>query len=508
MSNKDYILEMKGIYKAFPGVQALTDVNLSVERGKVHAICGENGAGKSTLIKILSGAYQKDQGDIYIDGKLVKINEPKDAMDLGIAVIYQEFTLVPHLSVAENIYLGKAPSKIHGIMDWGELKKRAKKLLDSLNVSIPLNCPVKKLSVAQQQIIEITKALASNARILIMDEPSAVLGDKDLEQLFKIIRRLIEQETTIIYISHRLNEVFEISNTITVMKDGKCVGTYPTKSLNAHELVKLMVGRDIGDIYPKRNVKIGEPLLEINNLNQRGRLSNINLNVKRGEIVGLAGLVGAGRTELARAIFGADPIDAGEIKVNGKVIRKEKGISSRINIGVGLLPEDRKAQGLILKMTVRENITISNLKTISKSRKFIDLNREKNLVYNFVNKLRIKTPSIYTKVKSLSGGNQQKVVLAKWLNANSDVLIVDEPTRGVDVGAKREIYELLNEMAASGKAILMISSELPEILGMCDRIYVMHEGKITGEISGKVATEEKIMALATGTDVWSHQNEV
>lgn len=502
MPEADYILEMKGIYKAFPGVQALVDVNLSVTRGEVHAVCGENGAGKSTLIKILSGAYQKDKGEIYINRELVKITDPRSAMDLGIAAIYQEFTLIPHLSVAENIYLGKMPARARGVVDWDRLEGDATALLEELAVPVPARRLVKHLSVAQQQVVEIAKALAANAKLLIMDEPSAVLGDKDLEQLFKIIRSLVDRGVTIIYISHRLNEVFQISNTITVMKDGRCVGTYPANSLRPAELVKLMVGRDIGDIYPQRKVHIGEKVLEVNNLIQRGRLHGISLHVRKGEIVGLAGLVGTGRTELARAIFGADPIDSGEIKVNGKLVTKAGSVSSGINIGIGLLPEDRKAQGLVLGMEVKSNITLSNLNRVSRRGPVLDLKKEKGVVNNYVKVLRIKAPSIETKVRSLSGGNQQKVVFAKWLNANSDVLIVDEPTRGVDVGAKREIYELLNEMAASGKAILMISSDLPEILGMCDRIYVMNEGRITGEVLGSEATEEKIMALATSAEAW------
>jgi ribose transport system ATP-binding protein len=504
MAQNDYILEMKGIYKHFPGVQALSNVNLSVKRGEVHALCGENGAGKSTLMKILSGAYQKDSGEIFIDGEPVSISHPRDAMDLGISVIYQEFTLIPHLNVAENIFLGKAPAKIPGIVDWKSMEASAAKLLESLGVSVPIRSPVKYLSVAQQQIVEIAKAIASNARILIMDEPSAVLGDKDLEQLFKIIDNLLAKGTTIIYISHRLSEVFQISSTITVMKDGKCVGTYPTKDLNPTELVKLMVGREIGDIYPKRKIKIGEPALEVTNLCRHGKLYNVTLNVRKGEIVGLAGLVGSGRTELVRAIFGADPIDSGHIKINGRTLTGTRKISSRIGNGIGLLPEDRKTQGLILGMSVKDNITITKLTNVSRIGMVLDLRKEHQLVKDYISKLRIKTPDAETIVKNLSGGNQQKVVFAKWLNANCDVLIVDEPTRGVDVGAKREIYELLNEMAANGKAILMISSELPEILGMCDRIYVMHEGKITGEIPGKKATEEKIMALATGSDSWFH----
>lgn len=492
----EYILEMVNISKRYPGVQALDSVTLQVRPAEVHALVGENGAGKSTLMKILAGAERMDSGAIYLRGQRLSLTSPSQAIRLGISIIYQEFNLVPHLSVAENIFLGREPRNRLGLIRWREMHREARRILDLLKAPIDSHAPVYTLSVAQQQMVEIAKAISFQAQIIAMDEPSATLTEHELENLFRLIRSLKEQGVSVIYISHRLEEIFEIADRVTVLRDGVKVHTGPVKDINREELVRLMVGRELRESFPKRSVPIGEVRLKVEGLSRRGVLHDISFEVRAGEILGIAGLVGSGRTELARAIFGADPKDSGRIWVDGQEVHIRRP-SDAIAHGIGLVPEDRKLQGLILGMVVRENTTLANLQEVSRLG-FIHRGQEIEATRRFVDLLRIRTPSTEQIVRNLSGGTQQKVVLAKWLFTRSKVLIFDEPTRGIDVGAKVEIHELMNDLAARGVAVVMISSELPEILGMSDRILVMHEGRIAGQLSREEATQEKIMWLATG----------
>ena len=491
------LLEMTGISKFYPGVVALNDVHFEVLPGEVHALCGENGAGKSTLMKILAGAESKDRGEIKINGNPAHIHTPQDAMALGVNIIYQEFNLVPHLSAAENIYLGREPAAaIPGFINFRKLYGDAQSVMDSLGVAVDVRAEVSRLSVAQQQMVEIAKATSRNSIIIAMDEPSATLTDHELKNLFVLIRELKTRGVGIVYISHRMEEIFDICDRVTVFRDGQYVGTKRIEDTNRDEVIRMMVGRELKESIPKRPAKVGEPILEVRGLTRKGVFEDISFTVHRGEIVGIGGLVGAGRTEVARAIFGADPIDAGEIRVNGKVV-KPRSPREAIELGIGLVPEDRKSLGLILNMVVRENTTLANLDLLAMMG-FVNRKKEREVSEKYVKDLRVRTPSIEQEVKNLSGGNQQKVVLAKWLFTDSQLLIFDEPTRGIDVGAKIEIYELMNDLVAKGAGMIMISSELPELLGMSDRIYVMHEGHIAGELSRAEATQEKVMHLATG----------
>lgn len=490
-------LEMKNITKTYPGVRALDNVSFDVMKGEVHALCGENGAGKSTLMKILAGAQSMDSGEIIINGEQVHVTTPQKAMDLGVSIIYQEFNLVPYLNAAENIFLGREPkATVPGFIDFGKMYGEAQSVIDQLGVDLNVRTPVNSLSIAQQQMVEIGKATSRKATIIAMDEPSATLTGHELQALFELIRALKAKGVSIIYISHRLEEIFEIADRITVMRDGKYVGTKPIAETNREDLIKMMVGRELTDVIPKVPAEIKGSALTVKNLTRKGVIEDINFTVHQGEVLGLAGLVGAGRTEVARAIFGADTIDAGEIWLDGKLV-KIKSPRDAIRQGVGLVTEDRKALGLILGMVVRENISLANLDLLTKLG-FVNRREEKRVSQQYIEDLMIKTPSCEQQVQNLSGGNQQKVVLAKWLFTESKVLIFDEPTRGIDVGAKTEIYHLMNRLAANGAAIIMISSELPEILGMSDRILVMHEGHIAGELTREEATQEKIMHLATG----------
>ena len=490
-------LEMRHIRKSYPGVQAIKDVSLTVEQGEIHALLGENGAGKSTLMKILAGAEMRDEGDILLEGQPVVIDSPQKAMELGISIIYQEFNLVPYLSAAENIYLGREPrAKLPGFVDFRALYQNAQKVLDALGVRIDARAPVNQLSVAQQQMVEIAKATSKKSKIIVMDEPSATLTDHELVALFGLMRQLKSQGVSIIYISHRLEEVFEVCDRATIMRDGTHIATLDVKDLSRDEIIRLMVGRELKDAIPKVPATLGENALCVRGLNRAGVLHDINFEVKQGEILGIAGLVGAGRTETARAIFGADPIDSGTIEVFGKPVTI-RNPQDAIRHGIGLVTEDRKQQGLVLGMAVRENGSLANLGALSVAG-FIKRGEERRVAEQYRTSLAIKTPNIEQSVQNLSGGNQQKVVLAKWLFTGSRVLIFDEPTRGIDVGAKSEIYKLMNELVKEGKAIIMISSELPEVLGMSDRILVMHEGRITGQLMRGEATQESIMKLATG----------
>lgn len=491
------LLQMRGIVKTYPGVRALEAVDFDVLPGEVHALVGENGAGKSTLMKILAGADSKDLGQIIVNGSEVQIDSPQEAMRLGISIIYQEFNLVPYMNAAENIFLGREPaSAIPGVIDFGKMYSDAERIVRELGVPLDVRVPVNQLSVAQQQMVEIAKATSRKARIIAMDEPSATLTEHELQNLFALIRRLKSEGVSIIYISHRLEEVFEIADRVTVLRDGALVATTNAADIDRDTIIRMMVGRELKDKIPKVAAAPGEVALTVRGLNRAGVLRDITLEVRRGEVLGLAGLVGAGRTEVARAIFGADPIDSGEIILDGRRVTV-RSPRDAIRLGIGLVTEDRKALGLVLGMAVRENISLANLGPLSRLG-FIKRRREREVANQFVEDLMIKTPSVDQSVQNLSGGNQQKVVLAKWLFTQSKVLIFDEPTRGIDVGAKTEIYQLMNRLAENGVAIIMISSELPEVLGMSDRIIVMHDGSIAGELSGEEATQEKIMHLATG----------
>jgi ribose transport system ATP-binding protein len=486
---------MRGIHKKFPGVTALDDVDFDLIRGEAHVLLGENGAGKSTLMKILSGAYQKSAGRILFEGRGIEIHSPRHAQELGISTVYQELNLVPHLSVAANIFLGREPAR-SGVINDKRLHVETQDLLDTLGLSLNTGSLVTDLSIAQQQMIEVARALSWSAKILIMDEPTSALTDREISQLFVTIRRLKEKGVAIIYISHRLEELFEIGDRVTVLRDGKYVGTRDVAEVGTGELIQMMVERPLTEQYPKQFAAYGEEVLRIENLYSSGRLHNVSLSLKRGEVLGIAGLLGAGRTDLARAIFGLDPLESGQIYVRDepKTIRSPR---YAINLGIGFLTEDRKSQGLVLILSVKDNIVLASLERLSKLG-VVDRNQETEVASRFVDDLGIKTPGLQQKAMFLSGGNQQKVVLSKWLCSQADILIFDEPTRGVDVGAKVELYQLMNALTSNGAAIIMISSELPEILGMSDRILVMHNGGFTGEFSRAEATQERILQCALG----------
>jgi ABC-type sugar transport system ATPase subunit len=486
------ILKIDHISISFPGVKALDDVTFDIARGTVHGLVGENGAGKSTLIKILAGIYSAESGAILLNGQPVKFKTPHEAQSAGISVVHQEFKLSEPLTVTENIFLGRLLYK-RGLVDWKAMKRKAREMLAELDINIEVDEIVSSLSVAKKQIVEICKAININASILIMDEPSATLTVKEQEIMFNIIRKLNKEGMTVIYISHRLEEVFNLTKNVTVLRDGKHVETLPTLQVDRKKLISLMVGRELVSEYPKEKIAIGEILLEVKSLSRKGVLEDINFHVRKGEILGFAGLVGSGRTETARAVLGIDKIDAGEITWKGRRIT-HGSFKQAIKNGLGLVPEDRKQQGLVQILSVKENISMVNMKKIITGgivRPALEDSRGRE----YVDKLRIMTPSLETQAQYLSGGNQQKVVIAKWLMQNSDIIFMDEPTRGVDVGAKVEIYMLMNELIRQGKAIVMISSELPEILGMSDRIMVMHEGKIVGHLKREEATQEAIMSL-------------
>lgn len=492
------IIVVRNLSKAFPGVQALKDVQFDLYPGEVHTLVGENGAGKSTLMKILSGVYQRDTGEILINGKPAEIHNPRAAQKLGISIIHQELNLMNHLTAAQNIYIGREPRKPGGfVLDEKALNAQARKLFETLHMDFDPRVKVGELTIAKQQMVEIVKALSFNARVLIMDEPTAALNETEVEELFDIIRHLRSQGVGIIYISHRMDELFRISDRITVLRDGQYMGTFRASETNLDQIIPLMVGRKIDETARRiPEGKLGEVVLEVRNLNRGRVVRNVSFNVRKGEILGFAGLMGAGRTETARAVFGADPIDSGEIIVKGKkvVIRHPR---DAVRHGIGYLSEDRKRYGLAVGMDVLDNICMTDLPTFMNAIGVLRPKKMQAAAEKQVETLSIKTPSLMQKVKFLSGGNQQKVVVAKWLVKNCDVLFFDEPTRGIDVGAKQEIYLLLNKLASLGKAVVMISSELPEILRMSDRIIVMCEGRITGELDGARATEEEIMKLAT-----------
>ena len=488
------LLEMREIDKSFPGVQALNGVDLDLYSGEVLALLGENGAGKSTLIKILGGAHAPTAGNVLVGGREVNLSTPHASQAAGIGIIYQEFNLVPHLSARENIFLGQESGR-GGFIDTGEERRKASDLFRRLGTPIDPEQRCSDMTVAQQQVVEIAKALSQDARILVMDEPSATLTPQEVERLLKIVRELRTQGLGIIYISHRLEEVYEISDRIMVLRDGGHVATRPTGELGREALIELMVGRKLENEFPSHEPRIGDERLEVRGLSRGTAVRDISFSARAGEILALTGLVGAGRTETVRLLFGADQPDSGSIALDGEALHFSNPRQA-IRAGIGLLTEDRKGQGLVLMHSVRENFGLPNLEEFSRWG-MVDRHNEQTSFSSFVDSLRIKVPHQDELARNLSGGNQQKVVLAKWLQRNCEVIIFDEPTRGIDVGSKYEIYLLIQELAAQGKVIIMISSELPEVLGLADRVLVMHEGRITGEITDvRNARQEDIMRMA------------
>ncbi|MFQ5603001.1 MAG: sugar ABC transporter ATP-binding protein [bacterium] len=496
--DNDLILRMQNIQKIFPGVVALDRVHFELRKGEVHILLGENGAGKSTLMKILSGAYKKTSGQIFLEGCETEIHHPKHALALGISIIYQEFNLIPHLSAGENIFLGREPMVFSGIIDQQSLFDSAQKILDELGVAINARQVVKNLGVAQQQMVEVAKALSLDAKILIMDEPTSALTEHEIKELFAAIRRLRSKGVSIIYISHRLEELFEIGDRVTVLRDGRYVGSHEISVVDKPALIRMMVDRELKEKFAKQKVTRGEEILRAEHLYRKGVLQDINIRLHRGEILGIAGLLGSGRTELARALFGVDKIDSGKIFVKQKA-QQIKSPRHAINLGMGFLTEDRKNQGLVLVLSVKQNICLPSIEQLVRFG-VVREKEEAQLASRYVKELRIKTPGLNQQVLFLSGGNQQKVVLSKWLCCQADIFIFDEPTRGIDVGSKVEIYQLMNQLTANGVAIIMISSELPEILGMSDRILVMNQGRIRGEFLREEASQEKILRCALGEE--------
>ena len=494
-SQNPYILEMRNISKSFGGVNALRDVSFQCRPGTVHALVGENGAGKSTLIKILAGALLPDSGEIIFKGQKHQSFSTRKALNSGISVIYQELALVSQMTVAENIFLGREPRKYFGIVDKKRLKIEAKKLLKQLGFEVDMDMEVGEMTVAYQQMVEIAKALSKNADLIIMDEPSAILAGHELDQLFLIIESLKKRGVTIIYISHRLEEVFRIANEVTILKDGQLVGTKPIKDMSRGELVKMMVGRTLEEVFPVSFNQLGNPVLQVEEISTKTILNQVSFNLREGEILGVAGMVGSGRTELARAIFGADPLTSGTIKIKGQDV-VFKNPADAIRSKISLVPEDRKNHGLFTKLSILNNITLPILSKISRWG-FTDKKQENEIVERERQIHSIDMTSGNQEVQYLSGGNQQKVVLSKSLQTIPEVIIMDEPTRGVDVGAKFEIYQLIRQLNKDGIAILMISSELPEILGLSDRILVMREGKIVAELTPNETNEEMIIEFAT-----------
>ncbi|NPV65861.1 MAG: sugar ABC transporter ATP-binding protein [Anaerolineae bacterium] len=501
MSEAQPLLQMQRISKTFPGVQALKQVDLTVDPGEILALVGENGAGKSTLVRILNGVFlpDADSGPILWNGRAVTIHSPHDAQALGISMIHQELALIPYLDVGKNIYLGREPAgAVPGTVDWQRLYAQARVQLDRLNLEIDPRTEVRFLPLAQRQMVEVAKALSLDARLIVMDEPTSSLTDREVETLFDQMRALKAQGVSVIFISHRLEEIFAIADRVTVLRDGELVGTEPVAGLTEEKVIRMMVGRELTDIYERSGrTDSRDPVLEVEGLSSHGAIEDISFKLYRGEILGVAGLVGAGRTELAETIFGLRPAHAGVIRLDGQPVTIRRPAQA-IAQGIGFVPEDRKAQGLFLRMGVGENIVMAVLRQLTRLG-LIQGGRAESIARDFVARLDIRTPSIQQRVRNLSGGNQQKVVIAKWLTLKPRVLILDEPTRGIDVGAKAEIYHLMNDLAAQGVGILMISSELPEVLGVSDRVLVMHEGRLTGEFDPRTATQDDIMSAATGS---------
>jgi len=490
------LVELRGISKSYGGVQALADVGFAIERASVHALVGENGAGKSTLVKILTGVVPPDQGELLLDGEPHRIGDPQTAHRLGIVAMYQEPTVFPDLTVAENVFAGRHPRSALRTVDWAEMRQQAKRILDELGVDFGPDRPVRGLGVADRQLLEIAKALSSSARLLIMDEPTAALSPHEVENLFSTVRRLRDRGVTVVFISHRLEEVSAIADTVTVLRDGRHIATRAAADLPHGEIVRLMVGRSLDTLFPKEDAEIGDVVLRAEGLTRRGVFSDVSFELRRGEIVGLAGFVGAGRTEVARSIFGIDPLDGGELWIEGRRFRPR---SPRAALGRGLayLPEDRLQQGLVQPMTVGQNVSMAVLPELTPGG-LLRPWRERALARRFMDQLRIKATSPAQVVRSLSGGNQQKVVLSKWLAAEPRILLLDEPTHGVDVGTKADVHRTISHLAAQGLTILLISSELLEVLGMSDRILVMREGRLVTELPRSEATEERVIQAAAG----------
>lgn len=489
-------IEMRGIDKLFGSNQVLKQAGFTLESGEVHALMGENGAGKSTLMKILTGVYTKDAGTVLVDGKEVNYKNPQEAEKAGIVFIYQELNVMFDLTVEENLFMGKEIHGKFGICDKKAMQKKAQEALNILGVNISPKTVMAELSVGQQQMVEICKALMADAKVIIMDEPTAALTQSETVALFKVIESLRKKGVSMVYISHRMEEIFELCDRITVLRDGSYIGVKNIPETNMNEIVKMMIGREIGERYPSRNVKIGKEVLKVKELTRKGTFHDVNFSVRAGEVLGVSGLMGAGRTEIMQAIFGNLSYESGTIEIDGKEV-KISNPRKAMEHGIGFITEDRKTEGLMLDKSIRENISLCNLRRISKS-SVISREAEKNMVAEAIKDLHIKCFGSYHECNNLSGGNQQKVVLAKWILTNPKILILDEPTRGVDIGAKKEIYSIINKLAAQGVAIIMVSSELPEVLGMSDNIMVVREGEVRGIISYEEANQERVMTLATG----------
>ena len=489
------ILELVNISKSFSGVHALRGVHLELCPGEVHALLGENGAGKSTLVKIITGVHQPDSGEIRLNGQPTQFVDPRDAGSRGISAIYQELSTFPDLDIAENIFVGRQPVLAKGVVDWRSLYRRAQALLDALGVSMDLRTKARYLSIAQQQMVEIARALSVNARILIMDEPTSALTLNEVADLFRIVRRLRDDGTAILFISHRLEELFEIADRVTVLRDGAYVDTRSMRGVTQDELIRMMVGRQVSDLFPKQSVARGQPALRVRNLTRAGRFENVSFDLHEGEILGMAGLVGAGRTEVAQALFGIEPATSGSIEIYGRPARIDNPRQA-MSYGIAYVPEDRQHQGLVLPLDITDNILLPQLSRFA-SHGWLNTAQARAAAHQAATRMEVKAATIWQKVRELSGGNQQKVVLAKWLSTNPRILILDEPTRGIDIGTKAAVHKLMSALAAQGMAILMISSELPEVLGMSDRILVMREGRVAAMFDRSEATQEKIMQAAT-----------
>lgn len=487
-------MRVSGISKSFPGVKALDNVNFAVRKGTVHALCGENGAGKSTLMKIINGIYKADSGQIFLDEQPVDIKNPIQAKEHGIAMIAQELNYVPEMSIEENLFLGRLPVNKLGKVDWKTVRRETIKFLEQENLPYSPTQKLKTLTVSDIQMLEIIKAISYNAEIVIMDEPTSAITNREVEVLFEKIEQLKQRGVSMVYISHKMDEVFRIADDITILRDGKTVETHPASEMNLDQVIALMVGRKMDNVYPKEEVEIGDPILEVEGLGSKGVFKDITFNARKGEIVGFAGLMGAGRTETMRAVFGLDPYDEGTIKVHGKEVSIKK-VSDSIDQKVVMLSEDRRRYGIIPIRSVMENASVSSLDKVFYGGK-CHPRIERELVGKYFEKMNVKTPSLETAIQALSGGNQQKVLLAKWMLRDPDVLILDEPTRGIDVGAKFEIYRLMTDMVEEGKTVIMVSSELPELIGMCDRIYVMNQGRIKGCLEKEEFSQEAIMRYA------------
>ena len=487
------ILELRGITKIFPGVKALNNVQFDLRPGEIHALMGENGAGKSTFIKVIMGVHQAEEGEMFLDGQKVQFKSTRDAQKAGIAAIYQHVTAYPHLTVAENIFVGHLKMR-HGMVQWKQMHQEADALLQELNADFNSYELMGNLSVAQQQMVEIAKALSLKARIIIMDEPTAALTKRESEELYRITRKLRDEGKSIIFISHRFEDMYALASRVTVFRDAQYIGTYDVDGITNADLIKAMVGREIKDLFPKPEVQFGEEVLRVENLSRTGYFKDVSFHVRKGEILGLTGLVGARRTEVVQTIFGAEKLNAGKIYLEGQPV-KIKCPTDAMKLGIGLLPENRQIEGLILDWGIGRNITLTELKSYV-GKIFINEKQERETSKDLAEAVDTKAVSVFDKASSLSGGNQQKVVVAKALGSDFKVLVLDEPTKGVDVGAKAAIYEIMGDLAQQGYAIIMISSEMPEILGMCDRIVVMCEGRVTGELLRGEATQEKILELA------------